>query len=551
LRFFRGLKIPSPWVLLVLLALASVQRLAFAEAVEPQLLAQAITERRLEIQEFRRIAEEANRRGYRVFLSGGLAASYGDFVKHQLLFEQHREGIEPERIANRLTNVVFPEQDYDLVLSRIDGRPEAVQDLRDFKAWLDRKIPRTLNKMSKWDVIGMKTTDGKHMAVEGDPDFALQNNDSLSIGLIELTPPPNGQPVVSEVNHVAKAAGTEVFLKDLSSDSITFLQSPVHQQTVKAMAGNNPEILGVIRILIKAFQFNKDIPPEQLVQIKQIVENLDPKTITVKSYPFQWIRRRAKRLVTHAYDPDKALEATRKLGLTDKLFQIPGLPYDDFGLWFNKAPLAIGGKPSHRDGITVGQTAGSLGIRQVAHETSDINHRLISWRYDGLPRAFISRGNAKGEAASSGNGFYTALGTSARAFKKRSKGKVVVFDVKPGAREGRDFKLIYGGSGVLWYNGDYLKVHDDGVSYANHTSCIVTQLDWNLNQPLITRLISNKLIVAGTVGAGVYVVAHGAAYLVQWLEEEQASSAPIQKNSPFFNQQDNEQDNDRIHKINP
>ncbi|MFL5813771.1 MAG: hypothetical protein ACJ763_09360, partial [Bdellovibrionia bacterium] len=277
--------------LLTVLALVHVQW-ALAIPVDPSQLEQAIAERRKLIPEFSRIAREAEARGLRVFLAGGLAASYGDFVKHQVLAEQGKEIIQPARLANITSNVVLPEQDYDLVLTRADGKAESPEELKSFKSWLETSMPKTLEGVSKWDVIGLKTTVGKHIAVEGDPDFARQNNDSLSIGLIELTDPPDGKSVIQEAHHLAKPSGRSVFLSDLAGDQITFLESPAHHQTQKAAAGNNPEILGAIRYLIKSLQFNKEIPQSQYRAIERIVSSFDPSSITPGSYPHNWIQKR-------------------------------------------------------------------------------------------------------------------------------------------------------------------------------------------------------------------------------------------------------------------
>ncbi len=439
---------------------------AFSTPVSSTELERAITDRRTKIAEFSQIANEANRRGLRVFLAGGLAASYGDFVKHQLLAEQGNEKIQPARLADVISNVVFPEQDYDLVITRKDGDHESVHELRDFKTWLDRAMPRTVDHISKWDVMGLKTSDGKHPAMEGNPDFARQNNDSLSIGMIELTSPPDGKSVIREAHHVGKANGESAFLRDLASDGITFFRSPEHYKTAKAASGDNPEILGVIRTLTKAFQFNREIPADQYRQLQEIIQAFDPASLLEGGYSKNWIQHRAKRLLSHAYDPEAAFRILHQLGLYSKLGLIGGRAGDADSLvvWLMKEPLSLTSVSS--SGSSVGKTAGELGIREVAHRTTEVGHRLISWRYDGLPRAFISRDQYLGEAASYGNGFYTMTGDSSNWQLAPDVVANLTFDVDPNAVEGRDFTRFRDDLGVRWLNGSKLKVRQEIREYS-------------------------------------------------------------------------------------
>ncbi|MFL5814475.1 MAG: hypothetical protein ACJ763_12935 [Bdellovibrionia bacterium] len=480
---------------------------AMSEPVDPTDLKQAITERRTLVPEFKRIAKEAKKRGLRVFISGGLAASYGDFVKHQLLSAQGKEVISRDRLANVIYNIALPEQDLDLVVTRSDGSAEGLQDLRDFKAWLDKKIPRRIGGISRWDVIGLKTTDGKHIAVEGNPDFARQNNDSLSIGLIELTQPSEGASVIQEAQHVAKLEGESVFLRDLASDSITFLESPSHSQTQRARTGENPEIIGAIRTLIKAFQFDRKIPADQFQRIREIVQSFDPRSIWPGTYAYNWLQNRAKRLVSHAYDPEAALQVLKEIGL-DKKLQTLGIT--DLSLWLNKAPLSLDPSSQQRKGLATGPTANDLKLKTVAHKTDPIARRLISWRYDGRPRAFISRPGTRGETATWGAGFYTQRGANVDSFQTNNSGTTLVFDVDPTATEGRDFFRLPVNHGVRWFNGSKLKVRQ-AVPRFSLSSCVreaVMQNVWVRTfrvAPLETTVAFSPLIGGATfVGVDAY-----------------------------------------------
>jgi hypothetical protein len=500
----------SKLALFIPLILVHAQR-ALAIPVDPSELERAIAERRKLIPEFSQIANEAEKRGFRVFLAGGLAASYGDFVKHQVLAEQGKETIQSARLANISSNVVLPEQDYDLVLTRADGKAESAEDLSKFKSWLETKMPKTLEGMSKWDVIGLKTTVGKHIAVEGDPDFASQNNDSLSIGLIELTTPPDGKSVISEAHHMAKPSGKSVFLNDIAGDGITFLESPMHHQTAKAAAGNNPEILGAIRFLNKSLQFNKEISRDQYRRIERIISSFDPKSLAPGSYPYNWIQKRGKHLLNHAYDPNEAIRILDQLGLRKKLMELGGSSnrVGSLAWWLNKEPLPLHPVGSAPAGAN---TAGELGIKQVAHETHDFAHRLISWRYDALPRAFVSREGQLGETAHYGKGFYTANGNNASSFSKAAQGSTIVFNVDPSAMEGRDFiQLEDNPNGVRWLNGSKLSVRQETREYSPSV-CITQQLTQLTivprpgSFPIVPKI---DKVLAAIIGGEAYLVVSG------------------------------------------
>ncbi|MFL5814014.1 MAG: hypothetical protein ACJ763_10595, partial [Bdellovibrionia bacterium] len=164
------------------------------------------------------------------------------------------------------------------------------------------------------------------------------------------------------------------------------------------------------------------------------------------------------------YDPNEALRILNQLGLRHKLMQIGGSANEvgTLSSWLNKYPLPVKPEGQAPDGAL---TAEKLGIKQVAHETNDFAHRLISWRYDSLPRAFISRKDHPGETAVFGRGFYTAKGTNAGAYSN-GRGLPIVFDVDPNAVEGKDFVRFGDQDGVLWLNGSRLKARQETREYS-------------------------------------------------------------------------------------
>jgi hypothetical protein len=433
---------------------------AQAIPVDPTDLEKAIQARRAKVDEFKAIATEAQKRGLRVYLAGGLAASYGDFIKHQLLAEQGKMEIQPNRLEPVAANITLPEQDLDLVITRADGTPESVDEIQAFKAWLEKGMPREYKNKSLWDVNGLKTAQKTRLAWSGDPDFARQNNDSLSIGLIELTEPPAGTSVIQEADHIVKPAHeTSLFLKDLAGDQVHFLRSPEHAQTLRAKEGMNPEILGAIRVLTKAFQFDKAIPKTDLIEVAKIIRDFNPSAVTEGSYVDTWLKTRAKRLITHSYAAEMTNPILDHLGLREKLIQLSGRSGapDTLSWWMYKVPLSASA-PAESKNPLPSVTAGELGITHVDHVTDPEAARLITWRYDGVPRVFMSREHTLGENAVHGSGFYTNI-IGQREFGTSADGSVVQLSVDPKAREGIDFRRIgSNGEGVLWLNSARLHV---------------------------------------------------------------------------------------------
>ena len=63
-----------------------------------------------------------------------------------------------------------------------------------------------------------------------------------------------------------------LFLKDVLEGKIHFLQGPRHFETARAKIGENPEILGVLRLLVKAFQHEVQVVDEDGA-IQKIIQN--------------------------------------------------------------------------------------------------------------------------------------------------------------------------------------------------------------------------------------------------------------------------------------
>ena len=99
--------------------------------------------------------------------------------------------------------------------------------------------------------MGQRGGPGFKEALLDDTDFNDQNTDSNSVAMVEVTK--STEPVVRDLRHWDN--GKSIFLEDAIHNRISFMRSNRHFTTARATAGENPEILLVIRLLVKAFQY--------------------------------------------------------------------------------------------------------------------------------------------------------------------------------------------------------------------------------------------------------------------------------------------------------
>lgn len=386
--------------------------------------------------EFAFIRNLAQKMGIRVWLFGGTASSFLHYVKWDLTSLKGIQSLQRERFDYDFTNIFRSTQDIDIV---VDATAEVA---KAFQNKISERFPHFLgDKSNSWEVrtlryrIGQPGKVGYKEALLDDPDFHDQNTDSNSVGMIELTHPPRGEAMVRDLKNWNQAQS--VFLEDTLKDQIHFFRSDRHFLTSRAKAGENPEILSVLRILVKAFQYNLNISEQDLKQILMIAQAFNPsdvKNLTAR----RRIQDTAKKLVFHAVNLEYAMSRLESLDLRRKLISMGNRGQkESVSWWLNREPLRskpVGDAP-------YGKTAAELGIDIVSHETNHFQaSESIVRAHSGEPNVLISRQSAPGEAASYGDGFYTVIGSRS----VRGTGLTIKFRVDPRARQGYDFNVYNG-----------------------------------------------------------------------------------------------------------
>lgn len=383
--------------------------------------------------EFQAIRELAREKGVRVWLFGGSASSFLHYVKWDLVTQKGLLDLQRERFDYDFTNIFRSTQDIDLV---VDAPPVVALEFQNLIA---EKFPHFLgDRANQWEVrtlryrMGSPGESGFKEALLDDQDFQKQNTDSHSIGMVELSVPIHEEPVVRDLRNWDR--NTSLFLADVLKGQITYLESHEHGQTRRALLGENPEILSVIRALVKAFQYELKLQSQDRLRMQRIVDQFDGGAIT---HPIarKKIETTAEKLVIHAMNLEYAMTTLDELGLRKRLIAM-GDPsrYGSFAWWLNREPLR-----SFPIGQGTGKTAQELGVSLVAHETNHfLSYESINRSHAGSPNVFVSRKNAPGEVAVFGDGFYVTLGDRG----SRGTGITIRFQVSPQAREGADFLLL-------------------------------------------------------------------------------------------------------------
>ena len=425
--------------------------LAFADApseysVSTSELTQEISAHLMDTPEFKFVREEALHLGIsHLYLFGGTAAALGHYAKWNVQRQNGDTRFQPDRFDYDYTNIYRSTQDADIVIDGTTGQAQALQ-----KA-LSEKFPHLQGSKSVWEVRLLKSKIGDKEALLDNPDYLNQHTDSNSTGMIELTQ--SHDPLIRDLRDWK--AKEPIFLKDIESGTLHYYFSALHETTSRYQEGKNPPIVSVIRYLTKAFQYELKIPPEDEARIKRIIDQFHPNSVT-GSYLPGWIEKNGKKLIQNAVNIEYAWNELERLGLRQKLIAIQNNPasYDSLAFWMNKEPLR-----SQPLGVGRGKTAKDLGIDVVAHETNSfLAYESITRAHTGDANVLISRVKTPGEAAVSGDGFYTAIGTKGA----RNTGLTIRFHVNPDAREGEDFKLV--GNFVIFSNKNAIRVIPESLN---------------------------------------------------------------------------------------
>ncbi|OQW49377.1 MAG: hypothetical protein A4S09_12150 [Proteobacteria bacterium SG_bin7] len=414
-------------------------------------LVRHVTNTILLVPEFQYIRDMAKKMGLRVWLFGGTASSFLHYVKWDLARASGIMNLQKDRFDFDFTNIFRSTQDLDIV---VDADPKAASQ---FQNALAERFPHFLgSKGNKWEVrtlrhrMGTPGQFGFKEALLNDADFNNQSTDSNSVGMIEISE--NGEPVIRDLRHWNQA--DSVFLSDAINNRISYFRSKNHFTTIRARAGENPEILSVLRLLVKAFQYELTFSDNDYRQIKEIAGEFDSSTVT-NSAALRRIRDTAKKLILHAVNIEYAVNRLDELGLREKLIRMGNSREQyNFAWWLAREPLR-----SKEVGQGTGRTAKDLNIQVVAHETfSFMAYESITRAHSGEPNVLISREKAIGESAAYGDGFYTRIGR----IGARGTGWTIRFDVNPNAREGSDFKVD--GDYIIFVNKKALTIIQESLS---------------------------------------------------------------------------------------
>ncbi|MES2966006.1 MAG: hypothetical protein V4760_19140, partial [Bdellovibrionota bacterium] len=414
-----------------------------AETLEPSDLEREISVRLSRVPEFRYIQEQARALGLRIFLFGGTAAGFAHYVKQDVLRERGDLRFQANRFDYDFTNIYQANQDLDIV---VDG---SVEQVRGLQSLLQSKFPHLQGEKEAWEVRPLRSSLGEKIALLESPDFLKQNTDSNSVGMIEITD--SQEPRVRDLR--AWGEPRPPFLVDVAEGKLHFYHSPNHRETSAYKLGRNPEIFSAIRYLIKAVQFELETRPEDLEVVKRIVDEFDPRKLGKDpEYVTRWFEKNGLKLVQNAANLEYAWMLTDSVGLRKKLIDLKGdvSASGSLAWWLSRKPLE-----SFEIGKGRGKTAAELGIKIVAHETSDFHaYESITRSHTGAPNVFSSRERAVGEGAVYGEGFYTKVGREG----ERGTGITIRFDVDPTARLGTDFDYEKSNQYVVFKNKKAIRV---------------------------------------------------------------------------------------------
>jgi hypothetical protein len=428
-----------------------LQTLTKSELSANELTTRAVANLKL-VPEFNFIRKTAENLGVRVWLFGGTASSYLHYVKWDILRKKGSLNLQNDRFDYDYTNIFRSTQDLDVV---IDAKPEIALA---FQKIIADKYPQFLGAKTKWEVrtlrhrMGIIGDVGFKEALLNDPDFIYQNTDSNSLGMVELTQYQN-EPIIRDLKNWEKPLST--FLEDTINNRISFFRSNKHFNTYRAIAGENPEILSVIRLLVKAFQYELTFSKTAFEEIRDIVNHFDGSQIT-NSNALRRIHDTSKKLVLHAVNIEYAMNILDQLGLRKKLIVLGDITnIDSDAWWLNREPLR-----SRPVGTGQGATAAQLDIKVVAHETNNfLAFESITRAHSGEPNVLISRANEVGETAVHGDGFYTKKGRTGA----RGTGLTIRFNVDPQAKEGTDFSI--NDDFIIFHNKKAISVIQESLNF--------------------------------------------------------------------------------------
>ena len=412
-------------------------------AVEANDLEEAIRTGLDKVEEITFLRQEMEKLGLkRGWLFGGTAAAFGHYVNWDLRRRQGDARFQPNRFDYDYTNIFRSTQDLDIV---IDGTPEQAEAL---ERRLREVYPHLQGTQSAWEVRLLKQDRGSKEALLNNPNFSNQHTDSNSTGLIEFTQTSPGEPLVGDLRD--PDARVPKFFEDIRLGKLKFYYSRLHHTTKRFQKGLNPPIFSVVRYFTKLFQYELQVDPKDKEYLQKIITEFQPSSLT-EEQALRWLKKNGKKLFQNAVNLEYAANTLEDYKLRKKLFEFDSAAQlDSLSWWLNRKPLA-----SLPLGQGAGATAASLGITEVAHETTDyLAYESITRSHTGEPNVFTSRTDAEGEAAMLGEGFYTKVGREGA----RGTGITIRFMLDPAAREGTDFTFDRPSGYIVVHNKKALSV---------------------------------------------------------------------------------------------
>ena len=398
------------------------------------------------VEEFKFLAQTAQKHGLKIWLFGGSASSLAHYVKENMLLEEGSDEYYSQSFAETpdgkrdFTDIFRPTQDIDLV---VDGEMEQI---KNFEREVLQHLPDIKGNKQTWEVRTLREDYGEKLALLNNPNFFNQHTDSHSVGMISLSEVPEGKVVRDLLDW---ESDNPRFLQDVLANKLHYYYSAHHSETLRFKEGKNPPIISVVRYFIKLFQHELEMSDEDLKKLQKIIMGFNPQEVG-DSYTERWLQHNAPKLFLHSRNVEYSWDMLEQTGLRAKLLQVGDINKAKSPAWWaNKSPLR-----SFKLGQGEGKTAQELGIKTVAHDTSDFFlWTVITRSRKGEANVFESRPDAVGEAAAYGRGFYTIKNSKQGLYKN---GFSIGFHMHPKAREGVDFKVK--GSMVLVFNRNAIRV---------------------------------------------------------------------------------------------
>ena len=398
------------------------------------------------VEEFKFLAKTAQKHGLKLWLFGGSASSLAHYVKENMLLEEGSDEYYSESFAETsdgkrdFTDIFRPTQDIDLV---VDGEMASVAD---FEREVLQHLPDIKGNKQTWEVRTLREDYGEKLALLNNPNFFNQHTDSHSVGMISLSEVDEDKVVRDLLDWEAE---NPRFLQDVLANKLHYYYSDHHSETLRFQQGKNPPIISVVRYFIKLFQHELEMSSEDLKKLQKIIADFNPQEVG-DSYTERWLQHNAPKLFLHSRNVEYSWDMLEKIGLRAKLLQVGDINKAKSPAWWaNKGPLR-----SFELGGGKGKTAQELGIKTVAHDTSDFFlWTVITRSRKGEANVFESRADAVGENAFHGRGFYTMKNSKRGLYRN---GFSISFHMHPKAREGVDFKVA--GDMILVLNRNAIRV---------------------------------------------------------------------------------------------